>query len=154
MNLQNLLKMLDEIKENIDKKQFKKLKLSITERIIKRLYSFSNECEECESYLNSFGKLIEEMIKKDVFIVEKELKLLIKSVTTHLQKKHKLVTDNYYTNTYMSYGIALGLPFGVVFSQLLKQPAFIGIGLPIGMSIGVAIGTELDKKAKEEGLLI
>lgn len=69
-----------------------------------------------------------------------------------IEKEHKLVTKNYYRNTWLAVGMAaFGIPLGVAFGASLGNMAFIGIGMPIGMAIGIAVGTGMDKKAFEEG---
>lgn len=121
----------------------------MTERIILRLDSFS-ECNECKAFINEFTLVIEKL-KKDLLInPNKKYTVLIKKVLVHLQKNHKLITQGYYTNTYMALGIGFGLPFGAIFSQLLGQTAFIGIGLPLGIGFGMSIGSSLDIKAKKK----
>lgn len=69
-----------------------------------------------------------------------------------LTKEHKLVTQNFYRNTWMMVGMgAIGVPIGTAMGLGTKNMGLIGIGLPIGMAIGVVVGLKLDKKAKENG---
>jgi hypothetical protein len=64
---------------------------------------------------------------------------------SHLQKKHKLVTDG----TNLSMYISLGLSVGVVFGLLLLDN--LALGISFGFSIGIAIGIGLDESAKKKG---
>ena len=72
---------------------------------------------------------------------------MIKQITSHLQKKHKLVTEGYYKNIGMVVGGGLGAVLGAVLDNA-------GIGAPSGIAIGLAIGSYLDKKAQKEGRVI
>jgi len=152
MDIQKLLEQLDTVEKNISEKRIKKLNLPLAKRIVKRLDSFSKACDACQSRLHDFSILIGKMSQGENQTIDKELNVLISDATTHLQKVHNLVPENHFTNTYMSYGVALGLVFGGVFSQLVNQNGLIGIGLPIGISIGLVIGSKLDEDAKKEGI--
>lgn len=86
----------------------------------------------------------------------KELRKQIRSVQSTILKliarKHKIVTKNYYRNTWLAIGMAaFGVPLGVALGSSLGNMGFIGIGIPLGMVIGMAVGTNMDKKALEEG---
>lgn len=84
--------------------------------------------------------------------LEKEIKNTQSRIIKLIEKEHKLVTKNYYRNTWLAVGMAaFGIPLGVAFGTSLGNMAFLGIGLPIGMAIGIAVGSGMDKKAFEEG---
>lgn len=85
----------------------------------------------------------------------KELKKVKKDILEVLQKKQKLVPENYYTSLWMALGMSVfGLPIGMVISSFTGKISFIAIGLPLGMTIGSFYGAHLDKKAvKENGIL-
>ncbi len=69
-----------------------------------------------------------------------------------LTKEYKLVTQNYYRNTWMMVGMgAIGVPIGTTLGLLSDNMGLIGIGLPIGMAIGIGIGVYFDKKAHQNG---
>lgn len=153
MNTQEMIKEINVMKEKVSESNKKRYNFQLTERMILRLDSFT-DCSECRTLLNECSSVIEDMRNDALITVNKKYTLFIKKVTVHLQKSHQLITEGYYTNMYMAYGIAIGLPFGVVFSQLLGQMAFIGIGLPIGIAIGLSIGTKLDSQVKKDGLII
>ena len=152
-----ILNEIADIKEEISSKRIKQLNLDLTEKIVHRLSSLSNECIECQDYMHSLEVNMADIMKVVRQQDQNSLKEYftnLKSIQEHLYKKHKLVTEGYYTGIYMSIGIALGLPFGVAFSQGIGNIGFIGIGLPIGLSIGLSIGAGLDAKAKRDGLVI
>ncbi len=153
MNTQEIIEEFNKLKDKENPSDSKGYNFELTERIILRLGSIS-ECSECKLFINEFALLVEEISNNSLKSLNKKYKLLIGKVLLHLQTNHNLITEGYYTNTYMSYGIAIGLPFGFLFSQLIGQMAFIGIGLPIGIVIGLLIGSNLDAKAKKEGLII
>jgi len=68
-------------------------------------------------------------------------------IETHLQKKHKLITEGSNTSFWMIIGMALGITFGASYENL-------GIGIAVGMAIGIAIGGLLDYKAQKGGRVI
>jgi hypothetical protein len=154
MDTQKILEQLDTLEKNISEKRIKKMNLPLARKVIKRLDEFSKTCNACEGRLNDLSALIEKMSQGSDQEIDKELSDSINDSTAHLQEVHNLVPENHYTNTYMSYGVALGLVFGGGFSQLINQTALIGIGLPIGISMGLAIGSKKDEEAKKEGLQI
>jgi hypothetical protein len=87
----------------------------------------------------------DKLLKKALRKVQNELLRLI-------VKEDKLVTINYYRNTWMMLGMgAIGVPLGTAFGLANNNMGLIGIGLPIGMAIGIAIGVNQDKKAKKYG---
>lgn len=153
MNTQEIIEELNKMKYKVSQSNMKRYNFQLTERIFLRLESFS-DCSECRNLINEFSSIIEEMKNDSLITVNKKYTLFLKKAKIHLQKKHRLITEGYYTNSYMAYGISIGLIFGVVFSQLIGQIAYIGIGLPVGIGIGLSIGSHLDSKAKKDGLII
>lgn len=148
----SFITVLNDIKNNNSHKNFsRKLNVEMVERIIKRLDSFSSECEECNHYLNELGDYIllhkEELEKLEKNSV-KQYRQMIANITSHLQKNHQLVTQGYYLGIYISLSLSVGLIFGMVIFDNLA------IGMSIGMLIGVVIGNSLDENAKKKGLMI
>lgn len=151
--MEKLLTQIKAIREAIDEKQAKKYNLPQLERVVKRLGQFSPECEECNNQLSQLEIHVERIKNLDdkVGAVHKEyykeyMKAVQKAIG-HLQKEHKLVSEGYYTSTYMSIGLALGLPLGLTFGNMV-------MGMPIGLAIGLAIGAGMDADAKKKGLVI
>ncbi len=92
----------------------------------------------------------------EVADLDKKLRKQIRSSQTSIikliEKQLKLVTRNYYRNTWMVLGMAaFGIPLGAAYGSITGNMAFISIGLPIGMVLGMAIGAGMDKKALKEG---
>ena len=71
----------------------------------------------------------------------------LNSITQHLQKEHKLVTEGHYMGIGMMMGTGIGTAIGAGTDNTV-------IGTTFGMAIGTAIGSYLDKKAKKEGRVI
>jgi seryl-tRNA synthetase len=152
---EKLLKDLAEVNEKIGEKQAKELKLKRLERIIKRLESFSGNCEDCRKYLMELNQHLENLMNKHGNIEKMDVKehhRLENVIISHLQKTHKLVLEGYYMSLYMSIGMSVGLLFGIVFFEN------VGLGMPSGLSfglaIGVAIGVSMDADAKKKGRTI
>lgn len=149
--VERLLKTIEEIRLSVDEKTTAKLELDKCIRIVKRLGSFSSDCEECQKHLNEFDNQLTEILErkdeptKDDF---KEHYTMKEKITSHIQKQHKLIPDGYYMGIYMSLGISIGLLFGLLVFEN------IAIGLPFGMVIGMVIGMGLDKDAKKKGKTI
>ena len=143
--------ILEEIRKSVDEQVAKKLELDKCERIIERVNSFSSECTECNQQFNDFENRILQLVAKFDQLTENDIKQhkqKIDTISSHLQKQHKLVTSGYYLSIYMSLGISLGMVFGLIIFDNL------GLGLPLGMAIGVAIGAGLDADAKKKGMTI
>lgn len=87
----------------------------------------------------------EEYFVKTIKQKEKELLKLV-------EKKHRIVPQNYYRNLWMVVGMsAFGLPAGLAFGLSMGNMGLMGIGLPIGMAVGIGVGLSMDKKAFDEG---
>ncbi len=145
-----LLNRLAYFKENCDSKLAKRLKLGKLERIMNRIISFSDTCHDCHHSIQELEKILNNPIDKfsgsDPSLY-KAYHLYLKKLTSHLQKQHNLVAEDYYVGLWMSLGMAIGISFGVVFNDM-------AIGLVIGMCMGIAIGAGLDANAKKEGKVI
>lgn len=153
MNSDYILAEIKQLREEANEIVIKRYNFQLTERIVIRLASFS-DCNECNEFMEEAISVLKEMNGSLPLPVNKTYSDFIKRVTIHLQKNHKLITESYYTNTYMACGIGIGLPFGFIISQLLGQMAYMGVGLPIGIGIGLSIGSKLDLKAKKDGFVI
>jgi hypothetical protein len=156
---ETLIVEIEKLTGKFSKTTAKMLGLDLTVRLVKRLDSFSSECEECRLFLNDIREFITKLeriqgepTKEDC----KAYKAKVNAVTSHLQKKHGLVTDGYYTgmymSTYMLFGVSLGLVFGLTVYNNISLGLPIGIG--VGMALGVAIGSGKDAEAKKKGQVI
>lgn len=104
-----------------------------------------------EEIINTINNGVDKVNSVSESELRKQLKKTQTEIIKLIEKELKLVTKNYYRNTWLAVGMAaFGIPLGVAFGASLGNMAFIGIGLPIGMVIGIAVGTNMDKKALEE----
>jgi hypothetical protein len=146
-----VLKRIGEIRNIVDQKLAAKLSLNLLERFTVRAASFSNDCEECRDYLQEIDKWVSKIADTSGQLEKPEWKdyqIILKRITDHMQKVHKLVPENYYMEIYMSMGISLGMVFGL---SIMHN---IGIGMCFGLAIGVALGSGMDSDAKKKGLTI
>jgi hypothetical protein len=146
-----LIQNLENLTVEIGDKNSRRLNISQLIRVIKRLDSFSEDCEECMKNLLEISTLVKELMDQHGQLEKQELKehhSKVNNSISHLQKKHKLVAEGTYLSIYMSIGMSLGLVFGMLIYDNLSM------GLSLGMGIGVAIGAGLDANAKKKGLTI
>jgi hypothetical protein len=150
---QKILENLMALQSTIEPKVSKKLDLDKCERVLKRLDSFSPDCEDCSQLLiafeNHFSRLKERNtpLQKTDFT---EHHHTMENFISHLQKEHKLVTEGTNQSIYMS----LGLSLGVVFGLLLLESLALGISFGFSFGIAIAIGIGLDEDAKKKGRTI
>ncbi len=140
--------ILDEIRNTVDDQTATKLEIDKCKRILNRLNSFSPDCEECSQHFIDLETHIMELKEKGDNLTKEDSKNhheKITSISSHLQKQHKLVTSGHYLSVFMSMGMSLGVVFGLLIFDN------IALGLPFGMGIGVAIGAGLDEDAKKKG---
>jgi hypothetical protein len=140
--------LLRELRGTISKPISKKLDLDKCEQVVEKLGSFSSSCMDCQQLLLELMNYLT-LIKENIDTIDdtklKQYKQLINQITSHLQKKHKLIQEGYYLGIFMSLGMSLGVVFGLtVFDG-------IGLGISFGMCIGLAIGASMDADAKKKG---
>ncbi|MFD2658273.1 hypothetical protein [Gracilibacillus thailandensis] len=146
-----LITMLEELRNTVDEQVAPKLEIDKCKRVVQRLSSFSGDCKDCYQHFNDFEEhLLQLKDKKDNFSDKdvKHHKQKLASISSHLQKQHKLVTSGYNLSIYMSIGTSLGVVFGLLIFDN------IGLGLPLGIAMGVAIGAGLDADAKKKGMVL
>lgn len=138
---------LRKLRSNISKEQAKKLDLNKCERVVEKLDSLSTNCEECREHLVDLKKHFMGLEAKIDCIEQecKQHKQVIQGIVSHLQKKHKLVSEGFYLSLYMSIGMSLGVVFGLTINDNFA------LGISFGMSMGIAIGAGLDADAKKKG---
>ncbi|WP_042454145.1 hypothetical protein [Neobacillus dielmonensis] len=143
--------LLRKLQGTLDKAILQKYNLNKCERVAEKLNNFSPNCMECQQQLSELkDHLIQLESKKDrlEYTDYNHHNQLIKGITSHLHKKHKLLPEGYYLSIYMSFGISIGCALGLtIFNN-------IALGIPIGMGIGIAIGAGLDADAKKKGKTI
>lgn len=143
--------ILNRLRTTINKNLLKEINFNKCERVIEKLDFFSASCGECQQFqldLKSHFNRLEVNMERIGDTEMKQHKRLINNTVTHLQKKHKLVSEGYYLSIFMSIGLSLGLAFGLtIFDNF-------GLGLPIGLSMGIAIGAGMDADAKKKGKTI
>ena len=144
--MEKLREILGEYKKNVDEQTATKLSLEKCDRIIQKLGSFASNCKECEQHFVELENHISRL--KDLGYDYKQHKQIVDTCSSHLMKKHQIVSKGYYLSIYMS----LGLAFGIVFGLLVFDN--IAIGMPFGLAIGVGVGTSLDAGATKKGMTL
>lgn len=148
---EKIINDIAELRTEIDDKKAKKLNLVLLERVVKRVNSFSEGCEECKKYLIELNNHIENIInnhKNSEKIDFKEYRHKMNITISHLQKEHKLVPENYYMGAFMSVGISIGFIFGLLLFDTQSM------GISIGLVMGLAIGSAKDSDCKKKGITI
>ena len=137
-------------KDTLNKKDHKKYKLDLLQRVAKRVDNFSAYCGECQIFQPEITRLTQDLGNL-VQLPDKEgrksYSKAINNIVKHLKKEHKLVSEG----QYMGIGLAIGIGIGTALGAALDNT---GVGTAIGTGIGVAVGSYLDKKAKKEGKVI
>ena len=136
-------------KITLEKKAVKKYKLDLLLRLAAKVDNFANICGECQNFKQEITRLTASL-GGAVQLSKEERKSYSRSlntITKHLQKEHKLVTEGHY----LGIGMMIGAGIGTILGNVLDNT---GIGTPLGIAIGLAVGSYLDKKAKKEGRVI
>ncbi len=118
--------------------------------MVERLARFSPECGQCQLLRQDVTTLVQDVGNLVQMTDREKRKTYFKSVKRiigHLQRRHKLVTEGYYTGIVMAVGTGIGAALGAAMDE-------VGGGIPIGIGIGVAIGAALDAKARKEGRVL
>jgi len=143
------LERLESIKHNLDKKEIKQFKLLNLERIVYRVAEFSGTCPECQQNQGLVNELIHasggpiqsSKIERKVYYKK------LRTLTTHMTKKHNLRAEG----SFLALGLALGPAIGVSLGTAMQN---IGAGIAIGTGLGLALGSGLEARAKREGRII
>ncbi|MFC1966636.1 glycine zipper family protein [Chloroflexota bacterium] len=145
-----IAKQINQLKDTLSEKDYKKHKLSLLLCVAERIAEFSPECGQCQIFQQDISTLTQD-VGNIIQVTDKDKrKAHLKTINRmigHLQKQHKLVTHGYY----MGIGVTIGTAIGVASGAIMDN---VGSGIPIGVGIGTAIGAALDAKAKKEGRVI
>ncbi|MFC2071438.1 hypothetical protein ACFLUU_01785 [Chloroflexota bacterium] len=146
----SILKQLNQLKDTLSEKDYKKYKLNLLLCVAERIAQFSLECGQCQLLQQDISTLTQD-VANIIRVADKDKrKAHLKTINRmigHLRKQHKLVTKGYY----MGIGVAIGTGISVALGAAMDT---VGSGIPIGIGIGVAIGAALDTKAKKEDRVI
>jgi len=143
-------KRVNKLKGTLDEKESRKLRLFLLLSLSQRVAEFSPGCSQCgqlQQDISATVKDLENQVLREDKQWRKSYNKSVNGILEHLQKRHKLVTENYY----MGIGIAIGSGLGVALGSAFE---YLGSGIPIGIGMGLAIGAALDAKAKKEGRVI
>lgn len=146
-------KIIGSYQASLSQKEQKKYQLDLLLRLTGRVDEFSSGCGQCQVFqqeITEFTRGLGNLVQMPKQVTDKESKRnkqMLKTITKHLQKQHKLVTKGYY----MGICTAISSVAGIVLGAVLDGIAF---GMPIGIAIGAAVGTILDARAKKEGRVI
>ena len=131
--------------------------INVMLRVTRRVDDFSSGCMECQEFKDTIVTIAQSLDILPALPPEKRKRPFskMKPVIKHLQKQHKLVTQNQYASAGLALGFAGGTCLGLFLGGLLGD---IGMGLILGILIGIfsgmKIGYSKDSKAKKEGKLI
>lgn len=143
---------INKFKVKFGDKAFKKNKLEFRLKVAKRVESFSSDCDACKRFRGEIKKLVGKM--GDPITTKEEGKKhsrVFRTITEHLQKDHKLVTEKENLQKWLP----IGLVMGIVLGASIGDPGVgVGVGIVIGLTIGAAVGSSLDAKAKKRGQVI
>ncbi|WP_458412971.1 hypothetical protein ACNQFZ_19490 [Schinkia sp. CFF1] len=129
---------------SMKEKEAQKYKVGILARVVQRLHQFSQDgCTECESLKENINEMLLFLEQKNEIGV-KQYKLIFRTTSKHLVKKHALVEEGYYLSLCAGYGLL----FGAVLSTLYD------FAIAFGILIGIVVGLKLDEKAKKEDKVI
>ncbi len=144
----NIKRTLEGIKTAIDASEIKEYHLDRLDRLARHIGGFGT-CSECCGFKPEVEKLVDELRNAGRMNKEQRRSYLgrMERMVSHLQKKHRLISEGQNLAIWLSIGTALGLALGAAFSST-------AIGIPVGLALGVAIGSALDAQAKKEGRVI
>ena len=138
-------------KDTLNKKDYKKYRLDLLQRVAKRVDGFADICEECRTFKQDITALLQDINYVFSMAMTKEKRKdysrRLNGIIKHLQKHHKLVTEGQYMAMWSGIGSAIGVALGAALGNM-------GAGVGLGAGIGVAVGVYMDKKAKKEGRVI
>ena len=144
-----LNKIIADLGESLDPDTAKKINFQQLDRVRLRLHQFFDECEECQKHTHVIIDHIE-ATNKFSDLNKQELKSFhndMKSVVSHMQKRHNLISDGYYVSIYLGLGLIIGIAIGTSLKNL-------ALGMSIGMLIGVAVGVALDADYRKKGRVL
>lgn len=147
---QEIAQTIHSYQDTLSKKEQKRYKLDLLERVSRRVAEFSPQCGECQlfqqeisEYVGELGNLTQTHNKARLKYYLKKLDRMVK----HLQSQHKLVPQGHHVGIWMAIGTAIGVAIGAGMDN-------VGAGIPIGTAIGVGVGMMLDARAKKEDRVI
>jgi hypothetical protein len=134
----------------LKKKEAKKYRLDLLQRVAKRVAEFSAECGHCQLFKEEITSLVGDLgylIQMPDKQRRKNYHKKINNAVKHLRSEHKLLTEGQNVGLWVSIGTAIGVAIGAGMDN-------VGGGIPIGIGIGTAIGMALDARAKKKGRVI
>ncbi len=138
-------------RDKFGEKVYKKYKLEYLLRVAKRVNTFSVDCDECQHFREEITKIVKNLGDPTSSTKEerKNHSRVINTITKHLTKHHKLISERQYVGICVGMGLVIGAAFGIVFESI-----GIALGSGIGLIFGATIGSLLDAKAKKKGRVI
>jgi thiamine pyrophosphate-dependent acetolactate synthase large subunit-like protein len=147
--LEDTIEEIDQLIKKFTKKEKRKYKLELLEKVSKRVDEFSSICGECYQYKGVITNLLHNLrgVAQLSPTVSRDHNAKINNIIRHLRKKHRLIS----AGAYMGIGYGIGVALGVSIGAALDNA---GAGIGIGAGLGAAIGTALEAKAKKEKRII
>jgi len=140
---------IDSHRGRLSQQEQKKYKLDYLLRLAGRVDEFYPMCGKCQIIQQDITQLSRDLW--DIALMpkgwHKGYSKKLNSITSHLQKEHKLVTQGQYAGMWIGIGLAIG-------AGISAAAGMEGGGVAIGIAIGTAVGFALDRKAKREGRVI
>jgi hypothetical protein len=136
------------IRAGLEASEVKELHLDKLVKLARHIDSFS-ECADCLNHKLEIEKLVADLRSASRMNKEQRRSYWgrMERMVSHLQKKHKLISEGQNLAIWLSIGTALGLVLGGIFHNS-------ALGIPIGVALGVGVGIALDARAKSEGRVI
>jgi hypothetical protein len=139
---------IESIRASLELSEIKDFHIDKLVKLARHIDGF-NECADCLNLKLEIEKLVTQLRSAGRMNKEQRRSYQgrMECMVSHLQKKHKLISEGQNLAIWLSIGTALGLVLGGIFGDT-------AIGIPVGVALGVGIGAALDAQAKKDGRVI
>lgn len=154
-------KIIDTIDSKLEESRNKEIiffRIGEFKRNIKRVDTFSKDCQFCQKEKNSVSE-VSDKIDEALNVpgkTRREYDRLISRISKHMQKEHGFYTPYYFSYIYSSIGIVIGLIIGYALIQIDENlwVEMLSIGFTVGLIPAYVWGFIKDKKIRSEKRLM
>ena len=152
----NWTRAIDEHKDDITDKQWKKFNINYMLKVGKRIKGFSDNCKTCRDFQHTLTRLEEEMRELPGSKAQRQYQTkMLGVITDHMVKHHRIAPPKYHLLKMLKYGVIAGFVIGTFVALFVTfNLLHIPLGILLGISLAAAYGFAEDSRIQQEHRLL
>jgi hypothetical protein len=146
---------VDEHRESLTEKQWRKYNIDGLLRVANRVRQFSDDCDTCQSYQHALTRLEEEFQELPDSKAQRQYQAdQLQEMATHFVNAHQIAPPGYFLRKWLRRGLIAGAVVGFAALIVVGNLLLLPLAIIAGAAVTALYGWSEDQKVTREHRLI